>query len=164
MIGHGLGDGALMDRPALPLIGGEELGAAPAAERCGELPAEIDGVADPHIHAEAAEGRVQVAGIAREERAAAAVAIGDEALRDPGVGRDDLEIEITEPGATPYQVLRIETGEVNAVGEPGRHEVPKAVLIHGPQQRRHLIVHHPIHDGGPSACCDASEGARKTML
>ena len=161
MIGRGLGDGALMDRPALPLIGGEELGAAPAAERCGELPAEIDGVADPHIHAEAAEGRVQVAGIARQEHAVAAVAIGDEALRDPGVGRDDLEIEITEPGATTYQVLRIETGEINAVGEPGRHEVPEAVLIHGPQQRRHRIVHHPIHDGGTQRVPRCERGCAK---
>src|SRR5258706_6587543 len=54
-------DVAIADLPALDFIRREELRAAPAAQRAGELPGEADRVAPAHVHAGAAgrgdEGR-----------------------------------------------------------------------------------------------------------
>src|SRR5690606_3261243 len=64
--GHVLGRGlehAAVPRPALQLVAFEQLRAAPALQRRGELPTEIDAVADAEIHAMAAERRVQMAGV-----------------------------------------------------------------------------------------------------
>src|SRR5690349_19673151 len=49
-----LGDVARPDRPPLNLVRVEEADAAPALEHGGELPREVDRVADAGVHAEAA--------------------------------------------------------------------------------------------------------------
>ncbi len=136
-----------MHRPPLRLVGGEQAGAAPALQRGRKLPAQIDGVADAHVHAEAAERRMQVAGVAGQEHAAVGVAVGDQAVRDPGIGADDLDVQVAKPGAAADQVGRVDARRVDVVGQLGRHEEPQAVLVHRAEQRGHVGVHHPIHDG-----------------
>src|SRR3989441_7850329 len=44
------GDIAIADLPALEFVGGEELRAAPAPQAAGELPCEIDRIADAGVH------------------------------------------------------------------------------------------------------------------
>ncbi len=76
-------DGALVHGPALRLVGGEQRRPPQPCSVGGQLPAEIDRVADAHVHAEAAERRMQVAGVAGQEHAALGVAVGDQAARRP---------------------------------------------------------------------------------
>ena len=53
-------------------------GAAPAAQHSGELPRQVGAVVDAHVQAVAAGRRIEMRGVAREEDAAVAVALGDE--------------------------------------------------------------------------------------
>ncbi len=70
------------DLAALDLVGGEQLRSAPSLEHCGELPGEIDGIADAHVHAEAAEGRMEMAGVAGNKHPAIEIVRGQhQALR-----------------------------------------------------------------------------------
>src|SRR4029450_7769277 len=66
---------AIADRAALRFVGGEQAGAGDALERRGDLPAEIDGIADAGVHAVAAGRDVLVRGVAGQEDAAALVAL-----------------------------------------------------------------------------------------
>src|SRR5262249_44038229 len=52
------------DLPALHLVGGEQLGSAPALEHRGELPRQVDRVAHAGIVAEAAGRNDEMAGVA----------------------------------------------------------------------------------------------------
>ena len=73
---------ALGDGPPFDLAGLDQIGAAPAVDRRGELPGEVRGVVHAGVHAEAAGRREQVRGIACQDDAS-----GDETLghqRDAG--------------------------------------------------------------------------------
>src|SRR5581483_5617884 len=65
------------DRAALGVVGREQRVATPALQSRGELPAEIDRVLEPVVEAEAPIGRMTVGGIARDEGAPGAIALGD---------------------------------------------------------------------------------------
>src|SRR5258705_334041 len=73
------GKGLRIERPAAS----GARGAAPAAGQGGGFPADVEGVRDTRVHAVAAGRRDLVAGVAREEHAAGAVAVGDEDVRPP---------------------------------------------------------------------------------
>ena len=71
-----------------------DAGARPR-EDGGELPGEVDGVADAGVHALSADGRVDVRGVAEEEDAAAAEVFGD-AVMDAVGGEpvDALDVDV----------------------------------------------------------------------
>ena len=63
-------DIAVADLPPLDLVRREKLRSTPALQRRGELPAEIDGIADAGIHPETAGRNDEMHGVAGEEDAA----------------------------------------------------------------------------------------------
>src|ERR1051326_2545100 len=80
---RGHADVAVTYRSPLAVIGGEQIRAAPAGERSLELPAEINRIADPGIHAQRAGGRKLMHRIAGEKDTAATVAVGNDAASCP---------------------------------------------------------------------------------
>ena len=77
----GGGDKRAGKADAFWLVGVEEGRSGAALQDFGEFPTEIDGVANASVHALAADGAVDVAGIAEQESAAGAEVFGD-AMRD----------------------------------------------------------------------------------
>ncbi len=65
----------------------------------GELPAEIDGIADAGVHAEPAVRRHHMHRVAGQQHAAAAIVIRHHATPDPVAELDDLEIGMSRPMA-----------------------------------------------------------------
>src|SRR5207248_6674608 len=63
---HRLGAGTLAGRAALVLVARKQMLAAPALVHGGELPADVDRVADAGVHAEAAVGRHDMHRVARQ--------------------------------------------------------------------------------------------------
>ena len=76
-------DVALAGRPPLGLVGREQARPAPALQGAGELPAEVDGVADAGVHAEPAGRDHQMHGVAGEQHAAFGEAVGDQQVLPP---------------------------------------------------------------------------------
>ena len=70
---HAIGrrDQAPRERDALGLVGVEQVRVRAPADHRGELPREVHRVAEPGVHPLAADGAVNVAGVAEEEHAAA---------------------------------------------------------------------------------------------
>ena len=93
------GDVAHGHRPALDFVGTQQRAAGPAAQGRLELPAEIDGILDAGVHAEAAGRRHQVRGIAGNEHPLRPVAVGDELAPHPPHHRQDLVVERAAHGA-----------------------------------------------------------------
>ena len=83
-------DVALADLAAVGLVGVEQLRSAPALQRAGQFPAEVDGVTDAGVHAETAGRDDEMHRITRKQHAPLAVAVGDEAARRPFVRAQDL--------------------------------------------------------------------------
>ena len=94
-----LRDVAQADRPPLGVVGAQELRAAPALHHGLELPAEIDRVADAGVHAEAAGRRHQMGGVAGDEDAVGAVAVGDQLAPHPAHDGEDFVVEVAAHGA-----------------------------------------------------------------
>src|SRR5689334_9421048 len=88
------GDRARADRAPLAIVAREELRSAPFLDHGRELPAEIDRVAEPGVHAESAGRRDLMDRIAGEEHATAAIAFGEDALPPPDVDVDPFDLEI----------------------------------------------------------------------
>ena len=87
------------DRLALGAVGIEQAVAAPALDHGGELPRQIDRVADAGVHAKAAGGRHDMRGVAGDKAAAVAVALGDQFAPHPRQHAQDLEFEVAADGA-----------------------------------------------------------------
>src|SRR5690606_31096598 len=94
VVGYRLIDHHLVYGAAFRLIAVEQAGATPALEYGGQLPAEIQRIADTHIHAVAAERRMQMAGVAREKHPPFAVAGCDELVRGPVVDAENLHVNV----------------------------------------------------------------------
>ena len=118
---------AIADRPALRFVGGEQAGTGEALERRGELPAEIDGVADAGVHAVAAGRDVLMRGVAGQEDAAALVALGQQQVREPGIGDQDLALE-GRPAQASSTRVGIEVGHVDA-GRRARLQGPGVLVV-----------------------------------
>ena len=115
---------AQADRPALALVGLEQAFRRPALERGRELPAEIDGIADAGVHAVATGRDVLVRRIARQEDAAALVALGQQEMREPGIGHQDFPREgAARPGIE--HCLRVGV----AVGGHARLQGPGVLVV-----------------------------------
>src|SRR6202012_4246908 len=70
-------DIAVADLAAFDLVGLEQARAPPAGKRRGELPRQVDGVADAEIHAEPAGRDDQMHRVAGKEDAVLAIAVGE---------------------------------------------------------------------------------------
>ena len=86
------GDVADTDRSALLLVAIEQAGTAPALDRAGQLPRQIESVTDAGVHAEAAGRNDQMHRIAGQEDAAIAVALGHQKMMPPRDHMADLEV------------------------------------------------------------------------
>ena len=98
-IAAGFLHGALCHRLALDAVGPQQFRAAPPLDDGLQLPRQIDGVGDAGVHAEAAGRRHQMAGVAGQEDAVGAVAVGHQFASHPGHDRFDLEFERLAHGA-----------------------------------------------------------------
>ena len=143
---NSLGDGSFVYRTAFDLVAREQIVAAPTAEVGGRLPSKIDRVADPHVHTEAAERWMQMTGVAGKVNAPARIAIGDEAVRDPQIGADDINGEIAQPGPAADDIRSIDGRRIDIIGKLSDHEGPQALLVHRAEEGRHFFVKHPVHD------------------
>src|SRR6516162_6503785 len=76
-------DIALADRTALGVVGLEQAWAAPAVHHRGELPAEIDRIANSRVHPERAGWRELVHRIAGQQDPATRIAFGHDAAPVP---------------------------------------------------------------------------------
>ena len=94
-----LRDVARADRLAFGAVGIEEAVAAPALDHGGELPGQIDHIADAGVHAEAAGRRHDMRGVAGDKAAAVAVALGDQLAPHPRQHAQYLEFEVAADGA-----------------------------------------------------------------
>ena len=72
------------DGLALRRVAVEQMGAAPILQHRGELPAYIDGVANPGIHAETACRPVQVGRVAGEKDATLLISLCHDTVPSPG--------------------------------------------------------------------------------
>ena len=75
------GNIAMANLPTLGIVAGQQFRSAPTLHHRGELPAEINRIAEAGVHAERAGRRQLVHGIAREQHAAACRNVRPPALR-----------------------------------------------------------------------------------
>jgi hypothetical protein len=87
-----LTDHAVLDRTTFGLVAGQQALAAPALEHGGQLPAQVDRVADAGVQPVPAERRVQVRRVTREENPPDPQPVDQLHPRGPGVGRQDRRI------------------------------------------------------------------------
>ena len=83
-------DDAVLDGAPLGLVALEQARPTPALQDGGELPAEVDGVADPGVEPVPAERRVEVRGVPGEEHPAHARPVHELHARRPRVGGEHL--------------------------------------------------------------------------
>ncbi len=121
---------------ALELVGREQVRAAPAAQAAGELPREIDRIADAHVHAEAPGGDHQVRRVAGEEHAALAVAFGEQQVLLPLADVEHLVFERHADG-----LLELARHVLVALDDRVQGPVPRRVL-HDEEAR--LAVGHVV--------------------
>src|SRR5262249_48355352 len=98
-------------------------GAAPALEDGGKLPAEIDGIAEPGVHAERARRRELMDGVAEEENRSRRVALRDHALPCPDAGAENLDGDVAAERAVEQRAMVDGLGRERAVAVE-RHEAP----------------------------------------
>ncbi len=84
----------LGDRPALALVGVEQLVVRPSEERPGELPAEVAAVADRRVHPGATAGGDAVRRVAGKEGPALAEAVGEQ--RSVGEAPDPADAHLAQ--------------------------------------------------------------------
>ena len=145
VIRFGLGHDPFMHRAALGLIAVQQRAAAPTLQPRRQLPAQVDPVGDPHVHPIAAEGRMQVAGVPRQEYSAQAVLVGDEPTCDPFVATQYLVRKVQASGAPDHR-RRVDVGELHTGPHPRRHEEPGIASVHRPDKAGQVVVDLPVHD------------------
>lgn len=90
MVQHGFVDHAPVHRAPFALIAFQQAIFPPALHGRGELPAEVDGIADTEVHAITAVRRMQMACIAGQKHAPIAIALCQQLVRFPIIDRQDL--------------------------------------------------------------------------
>ena len=148
----------LVHRPPLALVTLEQRGPTPALQQGGHFPAEVDAIAYAHVHAVAAEGRMQVRGIAGKKHAAVAIAVGDQPIGNPFVGRQDLVGKI-DAGSFANERRRLDISKLHPARQLRWHEKPFIAAIHRPDEARNPLVDLPIHDGA-AVCVGLIEAGR----
>ena len=137
-------DHTRLDRSPLGLVGVEEPGAAPAVEDGGELPAEVDGVADAGVEPVAAERGVEMGSVAGEEHAAVARVVDELHPGGPGVVRQDLRRDRRAGHAVDDRV-RLAPAAVLLDAE--RDDPPGARAVERPHERGRGRVDDPVVHG-----------------
>src|SRR6516225_2955503 len=87
-------DVALADRTALGAVGFKQAWAAPAVHHRGELPAEINRIANSRVHPERAGGRELVHRIAGQQDPATRIAFGHDAAPVPDAHAQPFHVEV----------------------------------------------------------------------
>jgi hypothetical protein len=98
-VAHGLVALAYPHRAAFAFVTPKQLPPAPAVVDRGELPAEIDSIADPGVHAEPTVWRHHVHRIAGQKHAAAPILIGHHPAPHPVSHLENSEIDVAPDGA-----------------------------------------------------------------
>ena len=107
-------------------------GGRAVAENGGELPGEIDGVADAGVHALAADGRVNVRGVAEQEGAAVAEVFGDavvDAVGGEPVHALDVDVNPVEDALGDVVPGEIVVGLFGLFVANGADETDAAVVV-----------------------------------
>ena len=125
------------DRPAFGAIGIEQARAAPAVDRGGKLPRQVDRIADAGVHAEAAGWRHHMRGVAGDEAAPAAIALGDQLAPHPRQHAQNLEFEVAADGAADRRFDFFRRVVVR-LGSADQRQAPLVAAVDG-------------DDGGPGA-------------
>ena len=134
-----------VQRPAFGLVGVEQPRTAPAGQHGGQLPAQVDRVADPGVEAVPAERGVEVGGVADQEHAPAPAPVHQLHPRRPRVGADDLDRKVASERPAD-QPLGVEIGR--AAVDPERDQPPQPVAVDRPHHPRGLPVEQPgLHRG-----------------
>src|SRR5262249_52754655 len=124
-------------RPALGFERVEQVRTAPAFLDRGELPRQVDRIADTGVHAKAAGGRHHVRGVAEDKAPAVAVTIRHQLAAHPGHDAENLVVEVDADGAADGGVDLV-GGELALRGAADDREAP-------------LVAAVDSHDGGPGA-------------
>ena len=90
---------------------------------------------------------MQVAGVAGEEDAALTVSLGDQAVRRPGIGDQDLHLDLAADRLVDDGARLGGIGRCLAAGQR-HHEIPGVAAIHRPHHRRRIGIDQPVHDRG----------------
>lgn len=139
-------DHPLVHRPPLGLVAVEQRPAAPTLHRRRQLPAQVDGVADAHVHPVAAGRGMQVRRVTEEEHPPAAVAARQQPLRGPGAVGHHLAGELRADG--PVEVRADLVLGHPPVAAPDEVEPPGVDAVEGTQDGLEVVVHRPVLDGG----------------
>src|SRR5579883_1748951 len=139
-----LGDDRLMNEAPLPFVAVEKLWSTPPLADGRELPAEVDAISDAHVHPISAEWRMKVTRIADQEDAVLAIAVGDQAARDPFVVAEDFVGEI-DAGCIANQAGSGFLGDLEPIRQPCRHEEPDVIGVHRPDEARRNWIDLPVH-------------------
>ncbi len=126
---------ALRHRPALGRVGAKQPVAAPAGHDRIDLPGQVDGVADPGVHPEAAGRRHRVRRVAGDECRAVAERLGHLLAALPRHGREDLVVEAPADGAL-YGAADLGLVEDAAVGARADDRHPPRVASVDRNDRR----------------------------
>ena len=104
----------LRDRLALGLVGVEDALVGPALHARGQQPRQVDRVGDARVHAVAGIRHPQVRGVAGDEDAAVAEAVGHQAAADPVFLADDLVGEVRRPTPRIWRMDQSRSTESNS--------------------------------------------------
>jgi hypothetical protein len=145
------------DRPALGLVAVQERLRRPALEHGGELPADVDRVADAGVEPVPAPRRVQVRGVADEEHPLAAAAVHQQPPRRPPVGGEDVDLDVgADERAHQRDRVDLLGGRVDALDVDALDDGPPRAIEIQP-------AHEPAGRGADDPVVDA-EGAWRAAV
>ena len=152
MVGFRLVENKLVGGAPLCLVAIEQRAAAPALLESGDLPANVDAVGDPHVHAKPAERGMKVTSIANQKHPSVAIAVGQQPARDPFVRAEDFVWQVDAGGSADRRHCLF-IGKRNPGFKRAWHEKPQVALVHRADQARHIVIDLPVHDRGALAVC-----------
>ena len=137
---------SLVNLAALDFVAWQQRFATPARQHGRELPAEIQRVANAHVHAVAAKGRMQVASIANQESAARAIALRNQLVRCPFITAQNFDLEVhAKPQRLSNQHSRVKRG----IAQLGAAKSPAVTRVQRGNDRGHFFVDQPVHHRWP---------------
>src|SRR6185437_1013231 len=168
--GEGLvggGDKAARKGDAFRLVGVEDRSGCAVAEHGGELPGEIDGVADAGVHALAADRRVNVRGVAEQENAAVAEVLSNavvDAVRGEPVHALDVDLNPVEDALGDVVPGKIVIGLFGLFVANGADKTDAAVVVQREDGEEVGVVESDVEfaigdAAGRSDVCDVEEVA-----
>lgn len=160
IVGRGLLDDGRLHRTTLGLVAVEQPRSGPPVQDRGQLPAQVDGVADAGVEAVAAERRVEVRGVSREHHPPPAGVVDELHARGPGVDRQDGRVGARADRAVDEDPGRALTAV--ALDAEGDHP-PRALAVDRAHQPGAVRLSTQYWTAGPWGTRPSSPGARNTM-